>query len=271
VEEALAKAGITAQPQWLSALEIARAARNAAGDGTRLVVAGGGDGTIGCVAGAIAGTATKLAVIPIGTLNHFARDLGIPLDLAEAARVAASGRARKVDIAEVNGRVFVNNSAIGIYPLMVANRDLQRRTLGRSKRLAMLVASLRTLARFGHQRLTVSVDGQKEHVDTPLLFVGNNSYRLDAPAAGRRDSLQEEELFVLVMRRKTRRGFIAACARALIGRPSDSDMVQLDNVRRLRVGSRRSLLVVSLDGEVERLAPPLDYRIRPKALTVLVP
>jgi diacylglycerol kinase family enzyme len=271
VEQALADAGIGAEPQWLSGRDIASAAAEAVEGGAERIVAGGGDGTIGCVAGAIAGTGAKLAILPLGTLNHFARDLGIPLDIGEAARVAAGQGTRKIDVAEVNGRIFVNNSAIGLYPLMVVHRDLQRRMLGRSKRLAMLVASLRTLLRFGHQRLTLRVNGRREQVDTPLLFVGNNGYRLDAAAAGRRDTIDKGELFVLVMRRKTRRGFIAASIRALAGRPSDSDMVHLEDVQRLRVGSRRSRLFVSLDGEVVPLEPPLDYKIRPKALTVLVP
>ena len=87
----------------------------------------------------------------------------------------------------MNGRIFINNSAIGLYPLMVIDRDQQRKRLGRSKRLAMLVASARTLARFSHQRLTLTVNDEKERVDTPLLFVGNNEYRIDLGAPGQRE------------------------------------------------------------------------------------
>ena len=222
-------------------------------------------------AGAIAGSRSKLAILPLGTLNHFARDLSIPLDADEAAKVIAAGRTQCVDVAEMNGRVFVNNSAIGVYPLMVVNRDLQRRRLGRSKRSAMLLASIRTLARFNHQRLTLTVNGQSAHVDTPLLFVGNNEYRIDLAAPGRRESLADGRLSVLVMRKKTRRGFLAATVRALLGRTRRNDMVQLKDVNRLQVASRRTGLVVAMDGEVVRAEPPLDYRIRPKALTVVVP
>ena len=94
----------------------------------------------------------------------------------------AGGADRRVDVAEMNGRMFINNSAIGLYPLMVVDRDLQQKRLGRSKRLAMLVASLRTLARFNHQRLTLTVNDEKARIDTPLLFVGNNDYRIDIGA-----------------------------------------------------------------------------------------
>src|SRR5205085_3978141 len=127
-------------------------------------------------------------ILPLGTLNHFARDLGIPTDLGKAAELIAAGSQRRVDVAEMNERIFINNSAIGLYPLMIIDRDLQRRRLGRSKRLAMIVASLRTLARFNHQRLTLTVNDEKARVDTPLLFVGNNDYRIDIAAPGKRDS-----------------------------------------------------------------------------------
>ena len=156
--------------------------------GDPLLIVGGGDGTIGAAASALVGTETRLGILPLGTLNHFARDLGIPTDLAEAAQADRRGQAeRRVDVAEMNGRIFINNSAIGLYPLMVVDRDLQRKRLGRSKRLAMLVASLRTLARFNHQRLTLTVNDEKARVDTPLLFVGNNDYRIDigAPASAK--------------------------------------------------------------------------------------
>ena len=159
----------------------------------------------------LAGTETKLGILPLGTLNHFARDLGIPTDLDEAARLIASGAERRVDIGEMNERVFINNSAIGLYPLMVIDRDLQRKRLGRSKRLAMIVASLRTLARFNHHRLTLTVNEERTgRVDTPLLFVGNNDYRIDIGAPGRRERMDGGELCVLVMRKKTRRGLLAA-------------------------------------------------------------
>ena len=236
-----------------------------------MLIVGGGDGTLSAAAGGLADTGTSLGILPLGTLNHFARDLGIPLDLDEAAALIVRGSARRVDIAEMNGRTFVNNSAIGLYPRMVVERDQQRRRFGRGKRLAMAVASLRTLARFGHQRLTLTVNDLAARVDTPLLFVGNNDYRLELPGAGRREKLDGGQLCVLLLRRKTRAGFVAAILRALAGKSRSDDLVRLDDVERLRVGSNRHRLTVSLDGEVHRVEPPLDYRIRKGALGVIAP
>jgi len=271
VEESLKSAGLDVEVELLSGGDCAVRAEAVAKRGDKLLIVGGGDGTISAAASAVVGTETVLGILPLGTLNHFARDLGIPADLDEAAKLIASGKDRRVDVAEMNDRIFINNSAIGLYPLMVRDRDIQRKKLGRSKRLAMLVASLRTLARFRHQRLTLTVNDEKARVDTPLLFVGNNDYRLDVGAAGQRDSLDDGQLFVLVMRKNTRRGLIAASIRALTDRTRRDDMVTLDGVGRLRVDSRRSSLTVSLDGEVVRSKPPLDYRIRRQELRVIAP
>jgi diacylglycerol kinase family enzyme len=269
--DALRDAGVDIEIELISGGECEVRCRTIAERGDPLLIVGGGDGTVAAAAAALAGTDTSLGILPLGTLNHFARDLGIPTALDEAVKLIAARTERRVDVAEMNERVFINNSAIGLYPLMVVDRDLQRRRLGRSKRLAMMVASLRTLVRFNHQRLTLTVNDQKAQIDTPLLFVGNNDYRIDLGAPGQRESLEDGHLCVLVMRRKTRRGLIAASVRALLNRSRPDDMVRLDGVERLRVSSLRSQLAVSLDGEVARVAPPIDYRIRKKALRVIAP
>jgi YegS/Rv2252/BmrU family lipid kinase len=271
VASALSEAGVDAEVELVEGGDCAVRCRSIAERGDELLVVGGGDGTISAAASALVGTDTVLGILPLGTLNHFARDLGIPAKLEDAAKLIAERRERKVDVAEMNGRIFINNSAIGLYPLLVVDRDSQRRRLGRSKAAAMLIASIRTLFRFGHQRLVLTVDDRNAQIDTPLLFVGNNEYRTDLAAAGQRDSLEGGRLCVLVMRKKTRIALIAASARALLNRSRPDDMVRIGHVERLRVDSSRSHLAVSLDGEVVRSAPPLDYRIRKQALRVVAP
>jgi len=271
VTAALEAARIHAELEQIDGGDYEVRCRAIAERGDPLLIVGGGDGTISAAASALVGTRTCLGILPLGTLNHFSRDLGIPADLGEAAKVIAGGKERAVDVAEMNDHVFINNSAIGLYPLMVIDRDMQRERLGRSKKLAMIVASARALIRFGHQRLTLTVNDEKQRVDTPLLFVGNNDYRTDLGAPGQRESLDEGHLCVLVMRKKTRRGLIAASVRALFNRTREDDMERIDGVDRLRVSSHRSAIAVSLDGEVVRAAPPLEYRIRKGALRVIAP
>ena len=271
IRAALRAQGILADIESIDGDKAAKRAAAAVKKGVKLVIAAGGDGTMSAVAGALADTKTALGLIPLGTLNHLARDLGIPLDIDKAAAVVAASKTQKIDLAELNGRVFVNNSAIGLYPLMVVDREAQQKRLGRSKGLAMIVASLRTLVRFHHQRLSLTVNDSKERIDTPLLFVGNNDYRTDIGAAGKRDSLDRGHLCVMVMRHNNRRGLVAAAIRALFNRARDNDMIRLEDVERLRVDSSSQWLTVSLDGEVLSQSTPLDYRIRKRALNVVSP
>ena len=271
IQAALESAGLDGEVRLLQAAEISSQCRAAADAREDMVIVGGGDGTISLAAAELAGSDTALAVLPLGTLNHFARDLGLKLDLPAAAQAIAGGRRRQVDVAQVNGRIFINNSAIGLYPLLVRDREAQQQRFGRGKKFAMLVAAMRTLVRFHHQRLRLSIDGQPTVVDTPLLFVGNNDYRLELPGPGTRDTLDDGALCLFVLRSKSRAGFIGAVFRALAGRSRANDIVRLENVRRVTVNTRRSILAVAMDGEVVRLSPPLEYQVRPGALRVVVP
>jgi diacylglycerol kinase family enzyme len=268
---ALLDAGIAATMDVVDGDDIRDRVDAAVKGGASAVIVGGGDGSVSRAAQAIAGSKAALGILPLGTLNHFARDLGLPMGLDEAARVIATASPRPIDVAEVNGHLFVNNAAIGLYPLMVVDREAQKERLGRSKRLAMLVASLRTLVRFHHQRLTLSIDGGEARVDTPLVFVGNNDYRLALPGAGKRERLDQGTLCVLVLRKKGVAGFLMAVVRALLGLTREDDMVRLDQVEWLRVDSARSRLTLAIDGETLSMKPPLDFRIRKRALKVIAP
>lgn len=272
VGAALAGAGIDGRVELVDGGDLANCARRAVADKVPLVIAAGGDGTQSAVAGALAGSDSVMGVLPLGTLNHLARDLGIPSDLGDAARIIAAGKIHAIDVAELNGREFVNNSAIGLYPLMVADREAQQDHLGRSKKLAMLVAGLRTLVRYHNYRLSLTVNEEETaSVLTPLLFVGNNDYRLEMPRAGCRDALDDGRLSVVLLREQGRLAFFRSLVRAMAGRSRTSDLIVLDDVQRLRVTSRRPALTVALDGETLTQPPKLDYRIRPAALKVIVP
>src|SRR5688572_12855412 len=126
VRQAFLGHGVDVHVRPVAGFQLAKEAKHAATAGVDAVVAAGGDGTISSIAGVLAGGKVPLGVLPLGTLNHFAKDLGIPLDLSAAAKVILEGHVREVDVAEVNGHVFINNSSIGIYPQVVRDRDSQR-------------------------------------------------------------------------------------------------------------------------------------------------
>jgi diacylglycerol kinase family enzyme len=270
LRRAFAAAGVAADVRAVPGPELAAAAREAAGRADA-VVAAGGDGTVSAVAGALAGTGTPLGIVPTGTFNHFARDLGVPLDLGAAARAIAAGAVRQVDVGEVNGRVFVNNSSIGLYPLAVLEREGRpRRFL--PKPLAMALALLRTIFRFPVLRLRLRVSGAELPRRTPMLFVGNNAYEMRLFAPQRRTALDGGALSVVVMRHASRLRLLVLALRALTGRldaARDLETLRLEAFRIETARARRVL--VATDGEVHRIQAPVAYRIRPRALSVLAP
>jgi diacylglycerol kinase family enzyme len=239
--------------------------------GLDAVVAGGGDGTLSCAAGHLAGTGRPLGILPLGTLNHLARDAGIPAELDEAAAVIAAGHVRAIDLAEVNGRIFVNNSSVGLYPEMVRLREAEQERKGRGKRLAMLSASLTSLRHFRRHRLWISAEGLEAPIHTPLLFVGNNRYEVSLFALGRREALDGGELCLYAIRARSRIGLFWAGIRGVFGRlDQQRDFVTL-YVPELEVSADREQLTISTDGETVPMEMPLRYRIRPKALKLIVP
>jgi diacylglycerol kinase family enzyme len=249
---------------------IEAAARAALGRYAAVVIAGG-DGSVGAAAAAVAGSDTPLGVLPLGTLNHFAFDLGLPADLDAAVGVLAQRHVRRVDVAEVNGRLFVNNSAVGIYTAIVQDRDRQRRERGRGKWAAMALAALRALPRYRRQRLTIVADGRRWEHRSSLVFVGNNDYALRFPHLAARARLDGGTLCLFAIDGRGWR-LLRLAALTLAGRAdADRDFRRLDGVRAIEIGSRLDRLTVALDGEVTEIETPLRYRPRPGALAVLAP
>lgn len=272
LREAFEAEGVEAEIRTVPGERLADEFRAAAEDiSLAAVVAGGGDGTVSAAAAQLAGTGRSLGVVPLGTLNHLARDAGIPTDVVEAVRTIAAGHARVIDVAEVNGRVFVNNSAIGLYPRMVRHREEQQERLGRSKRLAMLSASLQALRRFSRHRLTIELGGLRAPLETPLLFVGNNVYETSLLTLGTRKALDQSELCLYAPLVSGRLRFLGLGLRGLFGLARQRDFVSLTGLTEITVHSRRAALNVSLDGEAVTIATPLRYRIRPGALRLIAP
>jgi diacylglycerol kinase family enzyme len=269
---AFAQAGVDADVRMTEPDDIFDALKEAA-TAPRLdaVVAGGGDGTLSCAAGHLAGGERPLGVLPLGTLNHLARDAGIPVKLDEAAAVIAAGHVRAIDVAEVNGRIFVNNSSVGLYPDMVRLREAQQERTGRGKRLAMLSASFATLRSFRRHRLWISAEGLEAPVRTPMLFVGNNRYQVNLFALGQREALDRGELSVYAIRARSRAHLFWAGIRGIFGKLDQQRDFVTAYVAELEVASDRAQLIVSADGEAVRMETPLKYRIRPGALRVIVP
>jgi len=234
------------------------------------VVAAGGDGTIGTVAGALAGTSTPLGILPLGTLNHLAKDLKIPFDLKEAVLTIAAGKTREIDVGEVNGHIFVNNSSIGLYPKAVLRRNQEIIRLGRGKWPAMLDASIRVFLRFPLVTLRLETSDGSLTRTTPFLFVGNNRYEMKLLRVGDRPSLERGELCTYLLKNASRLALLRILLLGLLGIKREKDFTFILS-KEVQVQTRRRHITVSADGQLMTLQTPLNYRIRPKALRVFAP
>ena len=271
VREAFELAHFPAEIHAISHESLPAAARDAAASDADVVVLGGGDGTLSTGAAALVGGDKPLGILPLGSLNHFARDAGIPLDLDQAVGTIARGHVREVDVGEVNGRIFLNNSSIGLYPSAVAHREELRHRHGGGKWPAMLNACVDVVRRFPLLDVTLQAGDRAVALTTPFVFVGNNRYEMSLLSLGTRTSLQGGELSVYLTQHLGRMGLLQLAFRVLLGRLDQDRDFHSFMLPGVEIRTRRRSLRVSLDGEVVRMASPIRYIIRPRALRVLAP
>ncbi len=265
------EAGVEAEVHLVPGNQIEATARAALAAGAEALVAGGGDGTIRSVARVLAGGDVPLGVLPVGTLNHFARDLGIPVDLPAAVRLLAEGTPRALDIGEVNGEIFINNSMLGFYPPVVEVRDRERRQKERGKWIATISALWKVLPRHRLLHLRVTAGGLAVDHRTRFLFVGNNEYEMSAFTYGARRRFDSGDLYLYIAKSRTRLGLIGLGLLGLFRDLKWTDRFDRFCLPEFTIETRKKVERVYLDGEVVPLKPPLHYRNRAHALWVIVP
>lgn len=244
--------------------------QQAIADKPSLLIAGGGDGTINAVASATIGTDILLGILPLGTLNHFAKDLGIPEDVTEAVTLLRDGHATAVDVGEVNDRIFLNNAGLGLYPDIVHQREARQR-LGARKWPAAVLATLRALARYRLLGIRIKADGNTMLRRTPAVLVGNNEYTTEHSLEPKRVSLTAGTLSLYIPRPRGRAKLLWFSLCALIGSVRESDGFEVMLAEQFTIESNHRHLRVSIDGEVTNLETPLHFAIRARALRVIAP
>jgi diacylglycerol kinase family enzyme len=250
--------------------ELLELVRLAVKDDYQTLVAGGGDGTVSTVAGVVAGTNRTLGVLPLGTLNHFAKDLQLPVDLDGAMETILAGHTVQVDVGDVNGQTFINNSSLGLYPQIVKEREKQQR-LGWGKWPAFVWAAISVLRRYPLLDVRLSIDGKQLVRRTPFVFIGNNEYEMESFNIGRRVCLDRGELSLYITHRTGRLGLLRLALRALLGGlRNERDFTAL-NTREVWIETRHRRVRVAFDGETTIMKPPLHYHVRPGALRVIAP
>ena len=246
-------------------------ARAAVAEGFDLIVAAGGDGTQAAVAGAVAGTEAAMAVIPGGTFNYFARDLGSGETVEAALEIFDAPRIRRVHVGEMNGMIFLNNVSFGAYPEILRRRESIYRRWGRSRLAAYwsAVAALWTLRR--PLRLTVRANGEERHFTTALAFVAKSAYQLDTFGLEGADCVRRGQLALLLARAKRPGPLVRSALRLALGktaRYADFDLICADEFE-LETVPRHEY--VAHDGEKTWMDSPFRIRVRHGALKVLVP
>lgn len=276
VLELFAQRGIDARlVPWPDARDFAAVVSEAAKSATT-VVAAGGDGTVSAVAAPLVGTRVRLGVLALGTLNHFAKDAGIPLDLERAVDVIAAGHARTVDVGEVNGRTFLNNCSAGVYPTIVQSRESLEQH-GHGKWWSLALSALRILPSHPRLHVTLEADGRPSSWRTPFVMVANNAYEVSGVHFGARSSLSEGRLVAYLAPHIRARDLPASLIKAVFAQFTRRSNGQPDEVKvvrasRLRIGIEGSKSIsIAIDGEVGTTAVPLECRCRPAALHVIVP
>lgn len=233
------------------------------------VIVVGGDGTVRTIASLLVGKKTPLAIIPAGTFNHLAKDIKIPEELDACLKVIRQGKRQEIDVAEVNGYYFINNSSIGLYPRAVKRRRLYAPFV---KWLAMTMSLLHIFKKFPLIKINYRFKDQQFEVITPMAFISNNLYYLDLLRLTERKKLDGGKLFLYINNCRTRLSFLKLILNVVFHkRKKMAGLFDIQGVDNCVLNVNKPAIDVAMDGEVFSLKAPLSYKIHPKQLTIISP
>ena len=239
-----------------------------------VVVAAGGDGTINAVAGAVLRSGCPFGVLPQGTFNYFGRTHAIPQDARAAATALLGASISPVTVGEVNGRVFLVNASLGLYPQLLEDREAWKQQFGRS-RLVAFASGLATIFQArGQLRLEIEMAGKITALRTPTLFIGNNHLQLAQVGidAAHADAVNHGELAGIAVRPIGTLALFGLLARGMVGRLGEADHIDSFSFRKLKVAMRGKRRVkVATDGEITWMTPPLVFQVADTPLLLMVP
>ncbi len=264
-------AGVEVDVRTVEGGQLADTARQAGAEGFDAVVAGGGDGTLNTIANALVGGPVAFAVLPLGTYNHFAKELNVPFDLDEAIAALARGTATDLDVAEVNGHVFLSVSGLGLHPMLVKHRDAQRTALGRRKIVAMFVAFLKALTRLPVMRIKLRFGDTVLRRVTPSVVICNNVHQLKAFGVEEVAHTGRDALNVFLARSTSWWGVAWLAIRAAFRRIESARKFEVIVLPEFTIETPHRHARVTVDGEVTDFHTPLHYRLRRGGLKVIMP
>ncbi len=269
IEGALKKSKLDYELQFVNGKDMSKMAKIFAKSGCTALVGGGGDGSMAPIAAIAAENNIPFGAFPFGTLNHFAKDMNIPTDIADLVEMLGNENIRQVDYATVNKFTFLNNSSIGIYPELVFKREEREKKIGKWPAAALSLAGIfrKPLKCY---TLTIIQDGKETTVKTPFVFIGNNDYGIDSFGINRRDALDKGHLCMYVYKGESRKRLIWQLLRSIAGRPA-TGRLKATYPKKIIIKSSEPNFALAFDGEAVKESSPLTYEIQIKKLTVIVP
>jgi diacylglycerol kinase family enzyme len=245
--------------------------RRAVAQAPGTIVVAGGDGTINTIASECLKANRPFGILPAGTFNYVARNLGLPTDVPQAVSVITSARPRPVDIGEINGHIFLNNAGFGLYSNMVEQREIDKRRFGRSRLVAVYSGIRSLLGSHPLYEVDLVADDRHERLVTTTLFFGCNALQLENFNASAADCLRHGKLAALSLKLDSRWDIALATLAALTGRLDQAANTDAFCASTVRVQTRRRALKVAIDGEIVMMRPPLDVRLLPGAVQIFAP
>jgi len=231
---------------------------------------GGGDGTLRSAAELVMKRDGVLGVLPLGTMNLLARDLNIPLEIEQAVAALSNATIEPIDVGRVNRGIFLNKSALGLYPEMIVDRERRRRLFGLAKWPAMFKSAWRAVRRHRVMEIAIEHRGQRREILSPAVVVAVGAYEFRTAQLFTRSDLQSGELTVYVSHEKNWLGSASQLAKLFLGTLESDPSLEVIKAESLKIDFNRSKPVAS-DGEVEMLPGPIRYAVAPKALKVRMP
>jgi diacylglycerol kinase family enzyme len=250
-------------------IEVTREARDA-GE-YDLILAGGGDGTVNTIASQLVGGDVAFGVLPLGTFNHLAKELTIPLELDQAIDALSAGKTIDFDVGRVNEQIFLLFSAVGLYSDMVKHRDAQRRVLGRAKWLAGIVAFFKMFTRWPLIRVRLTVEGTIIKRLTPVVFVALSEYQIRALGLEDFSCGCRDRLNIFLAAKTNRRGWAWMMIKGLFGRLKPRKDFEVVTAPSAELAMRRRHVRVGVDGEVIDMRTPLRFEVVKNGLKLRVP
>ena len=246
--------------------------RKAIASGAEVVVAAGGDGTVTAIASAVVDSGQALGILPLGTVNALARDLGVPLDLAQAVQGLATMEPRQIDVGEVNGEVFLHKVVIGFIPGVAAAREQIRGRDEVGAKIGFLRYFHRRLTRARRMAVEIDYGDGRKHIDRVwAVAVASNAYDEGPGRFFVRGRLDQGDLTLYLLKRLSTADLVRLTAEMLLGNWHQDNALQIESLKAVTVRTKKTHLKAMVDGEVKTLEGPFVFRIRPLALTILTP